>query len=895
MLLTKLHIPAAGNNIVHRTVLFEKLSSGLSRKLILVSAPAGYGKTTLVSDWINQNKIPAAWLSLDDGDNDPAVFLSYLISGIQAIHHEFGQNALQLINSPSSPSDESIAMLLINDLLGIDINFLLVLDDFHLIRSTEVLKLVTYFLVHIPGIIHIVILSRSDPAISLSRLRSQHQLVEIRSSDLSFSANDISDLFNKKLKIRLSNDDAYSLETKTEGWIAGLQLAALSMQGREDLTEFVRDFKGNNRYIMDYLIEEVLKIQTDEIKEFLLQTSILEQMSAPLCNTLLNRIDSQVILETLEKHNMFVIPLDTQRNWFRYHHLFAELLKQRLSLKGKTFIAELHDNACVWFNNNSMPLFAINHAIETRNFGKCVTILGDIAEILWKTGQHSTLMKYGDLLPDEFIKRNTNLCLYYAWILIIAGKNQKAEPFLKCAEIITNDIINDKSSKEEDVQNNKWLLGRIYVAFACLYAKTAFPQKTFDYCKAAMMNLTEEDSFWNSWAWYSIGWAEEVSGHIQESIDAVEKALYYGKKSGSTYLITTNAYSVAYLQQRMGLYTTAYRKCFELLEELKAGDNAQVSESDPNLGQIYICIAEIECMRADFDAAFEHIKVAFSLCRNFSNSSIKVWVRLIYSLILFGKGEIAGIIKFLREIEDIIKQNTVSPSARAIYIDMKGKLLIDNNEYEEASKFFKINGLSPVKEISYVEDRGFFSFVLLLIAQGKHKDAESILSELEMILHREKWNETLVSVKIIFAILHKNAGDNKKAISSLLDSFELASGENILMPFIYYYDRIKDLLAEASKIQTASKANFQRELLEKIKKAIEKRNIATTKNLIAELSTRELDVLRLITDGLKNREIADKLFVSLDTVKTHVRNILLKLEVDSRTRAVQKAKELGLT
>ncbi|MBK6281700.1 MAG: hypothetical protein IPF54_02650 [Draconibacterium sp.] len=275
MLLTKLHIPPAGQNIVHRQELYKKLDTGLTRKLILISAPAGFGKTTVVSDWINQNKIPTAWFSLDKGDNDPAEFINYIISGIQNIHKEFGQSALKLLNSPNKPSVESIANLLINEILNINQNFLLVLDDFHLINSSDVSNLVTYFLEHIPGNIHIVILTRSDPALSVSRLRCQNQLVELRSSDLSFSANDISVLFNKKLKLGLSIDDVYSLESKTEGWIAGLQLAALSMQGREDISEFIRDFKGDNRYIMDYPIEEVLKILSDETKDFLLQTSIL--------------------------------------------------------------------------------------------------------------------------------------------------------------------------------------------------------------------------------------------------------------------------------------------------------------------------------------------------------------------------------------------------------------------------------------------------------------------------------------------------------------------------------------------------------------------------------------------------------------------------------------------
>jgi len=242
--------------------------------------------------------------------------------------------------------------LLINEILSISQNFLLVLDDFHLIKSNEVLKLVSYLLEHIPGNIHIVILTRSDPALSVSRLRSQHQLVELRSSDLSFSANDISILFNKKLKLGLSIDDVYALETKTEGWIAGLQLTALSMKGREDISKFIQDLKGDNRYIMDYLMEEVLKIQPDDIKEFLLQTSILEQMAASLCNSVLKRNDCQMILEALEKNNMFVIPLDRERTWYRYHHLFAELLKLRLHQREKETVLELHNKASKWFKNN---------------------------------------------------------------------------------------------------------------------------------------------------------------------------------------------------------------------------------------------------------------------------------------------------------------------------------------------------------------------------------------------------------------------------------------------------------------------------------------------------------------------------------------------------------------
>jgi LuxR family maltose regulon positive regulatory protein len=730
MLLTKLHIPFAGNNIVHRSELNEKLNTGLSRKLILVSAPAGFGKTTVVSDWIDQNKIPATWFSIDNGDNDPTDFLSYIISGIQSIHKEFGLSALKLLNSPNKPSVESIASLLINELLNINQNFLLVFDDFHLIKSNEVLTLVTYLLEHIPGNIHIVILTRSDPALSVSRLRSQHQLVELRSSDLSFSANDISILFNKKLRLGLSIDDVYALETKTEGWIAGLQLTAISMQGREDISEFIQDLKGDNRYIMDYLMEEVLKIQTDDINDFLLQTSLLEQMSAPLCNAVLNRNDSQQILETLEKNNMFVIPLDTERNWYRYHHLFAELLKQRLHLRGKAAIIELQNKTIEWFKDNSMPLLAIEHAIETGNFEKSILFLGEIVETMWKNGQHAAILKYGDLLPDELIKKNADFCLYYSWILIIAGQIQKAEPFLVSAEDITKKIISDGNSAKEDIQHSKKLLGKISVAYAYLYSITANAEKTFHYSKTAMENLSEDDPLWFSWGWYSVGIAETARENFKRSIDAYEKALEYGKKSGNIQLISTIACRLSALESRMGLYTSSYKKCSDLLTFMKESGYSQIAKSECTFSGLYSSLAGIECMRTDLDDAFKNIKTAYNLSKNDSNNSNKVIVLSVYSLILYGRGDTAGAVKMLNEAEDIVKLNKIVLSIMAIYVAIKGIILIQQNELERAHRFFKEIGLGLDKKISYSDDHGYCPYALLLIIEMKFGEAETLLLKL---------------------------------------------------------------------------------------------------------------------------------------------------------------------
>ena len=892
MLLTKLHIPPAGNNIVHRSELFEKLNSGLNRKLILVSAPAGYGKTSLLSDWIKQNKIPVAWLSLDNGDNDPAVFLNYIISGIHSIHSDFGQSALQLITSPSSPSVESIASLLINEILNINLNFLLVLDDFHLINSSEVSNLVSYFLEHIPGNIHIVILTRSDPALSVSRLRSQNQLVELRSSDLSFSANDISILFNKKLKLGLSVDDVYSLETKTEGWIAGLQLTALSMQGREDISEFIRDFKGDNRYIMDYLIEEVLKMQSDETKEFLLQTSILDQLSAPLCNAVLNRNDSQLILETLEKNNMFLIPLDNERNWYRYHHLFAELLRQRLHLRDKVAIDELHIKACEWFENINRYELALEHTLAIKNYKKSIQLLGKVVEDMWQNGKHTAILRYGNMLPDELIKTNTEFCLYYSWILISAGQIQKAEPYLASAELSTKNRFNANNLATASLQHNKILLGKIAVAYAYLNSHKEHSQKIFDYCKIAKDNLSEDDPFWFSWAWFSYGIAWFSKGDLLESNNAFNYAFEYGKNSGNIYLISTIAIRMAENEQQLGHYKSAYKKCSDLLSLMKDKGYSEIAKTEWTFAALYFIMGVSQFMWADMDRAYENIKIAYDLSKRGRDIYFKIFILMVYSIVLKERGDIE-LKKIIDEMEILVKQNDIPPFLSSSYIGWKIYLCIENNQIDEANKMISEYGLDLGKKITHANEGAYSSYARLLLAQNKLDKAELLLSELYALADDNRAIEKIIELKISYAFLFKLRGNQGKAIAILIEAMEFASDENLLYYFVNEHDRIKDLIKEAFKVLAATETNIPAKFVDSLKLAIERKEKLNKMNFGIDLSARELDTLKLIED-LSNQEIADKLFISLNTVKTHLKNIYLKLEVDNRTKAVAKARDLGI-
>jgi LuxR family maltose regulon positive regulatory protein len=894
MLLTKIHIPSPGTNLVHRPILFDKLSEGLNRKLILVSAPAGFGKSTLISDWINRNRIPTAWYSIDNNDNDVVDFLNYVISALNGIEEGFGQSALNLLKSPNQTNSESIVNLLINDIISIRKDFLLVLDDFHLIDNKNIFNLVSYFLDHIPDNIHIVISTRSDPNISIARIRSQNQLIEIRSSDLSFSAYEISVLFKKKFGFKLSKDDILRLEAKTEGWIAGLQLTALSMHGRENVSEFILDLKGDNRYIMDYLIEEVLKIQSDITKEFLLQTSILKQFSAPLCNAVLSRNDSQDILDKLERSNMFILPLDKERKWYRYHHLFAFLLSQRLLQNEKSTVEGIHNKACEWFEENGMFDIAIEHAIAIKKYSKSIQLLDGIIENMWENGLHDAILKYGDIIPDEFIKESATFCLYYSWIMISAGEIHKAEPFLLSAEKSTKKLIHAENSSKETVQYNKKFLGKISVAFAALNSHENLSGKTLACGKTAMEYLSEDDPLWLGWTWYFIGTEEFAQGNYLEGIKAVNSALEYSKKSGNFYLMSGTTSLLASHKMGLGHYKSAYNQCTDLLAFMKRSGYSQIAEAEWSFAGLFLVRSIVLCAWADFDEALEDAKIAYHLCKDGKDIYQKIATIIVYSYILYLHEDKTGADDKFSEADDNMKQYKSSPFIVTIYIGWKIYLLVESNKLDEANEFAKENGLGINNKISYENENSYIYYTRLLLANYKLDDAALVLSDLYALATAGKRVETLVQLKILSAMISKTAGKQAEAVADMIEAMELAAEENLLVHFLLDIDFTNDLLKEAYKIQATKKTKIPKQFIEKLKLAIENKGKIKKVHAEGELSNRELDTLKLIAENLSNQEIADNLFISLNTVKTHVKNILLKLEADNRLRAVAKAKEQGI-
>ncbi len=436
ILATKLYIPPPRPNIVLRPRLIEQLNEGhpSGRKLTLISAPAGYGKTTLLSEWIPQSERCVTWVSLDDGDNDPMRFWAYLIAALQMLDAQIGRNALALMQTPVLPPIEAILTVLLNEIATFPDYFALVLNDYHVINAKSIDTALTFLLEHLPPQMHLVIATREDPNLPLARLRARDQLTELRAADLRFTPCEVADFLSQTMGLNLSAEDIAALETRTEGWIAGLQLAALSMRGREDIPGFVKAFAGDNQYIVDYLAEEVLQHQSERVRSFLLQTSILDWLSGPLCDAITDQKDSNALLEALERDNLFVSPQDDKRHWFRYHQLFADVLRVRLREEQPDQVPTLHRRASEWYAQNGSAAEAIRHALAGGDFERAAGLIELAAPAMRRSRQEATLLYWMKALPDDLFRARPVLSVEYVGALMSSGQLDGLEDRLRDAE-----------------------------------------------------------------------------------------------------------------------------------------------------------------------------------------------------------------------------------------------------------------------------------------------------------------------------------------------------------------------------------------------------------------------------------------------------------------------------
>gem|GEM_PF-56060 len=886
ILTTKLYIPPTRPELVSRSRLIERLNEGLHRKLTLVSAPAGFGKTTLVSDWLRQLDISAVWLSLDEGDNDPVRFLTYFVAALGTIEANIGKGALSVLQSPQPPPAEAILTSLLNEIAGLPNRIILVLDDYHLIEAKPIHGILTFLLEHLPPHtdpggqrqgMHLVIATREDPPMPLARLRARGQLTELRATDLRFTASEAAEFLNQVMGLNLSAEDIAALETRTEGWITGLQLAAISMQGREDATSFIRSFTGSHHYVLDYLIEEVLERQSKSVQTFLLQTAILNQLTGSLCDALTGRDNGQATLEMLEHTNLFIIPLDEERRWYRYHHLFAELLQQRLKIAHPNLINDLHSKAVVWHKTNGNFSQAIHHALARDDIKTATRLIEKGAFEALERSELRFILKWVDRLPDTALDSSPWLFIYHAWALVLTGQIEGVSSRLENIDWIPNAIEENGKTKKRE------MLGFIAGLKAILALWQRDLKNGVDFAKQALEYLPE-----NNWirGYCAIVMASSLSGNgnLNAAKDAYAESYSVGKASGNKMLAVSAACNLAHVLELEGHLQRAV-KLFR--------DTFQMAEQDgtvlPVAGYIHVDLARPLYELNDLDAASQHLK---------EGRAEKIGHCLL-ARVQLAQGKHASVLDSIQKAQD------ADPSPSTPF-DLRGgeypqiRLWLKEKKFTDLGEWLKQSGAN-------VDDVPFFKTKLTytmharaLIALGREypedtylNDALGLLEELLEMAENNGWGSKVIEIIALQALALQVEGDTAQAVTTLERALTLAEPGGYIRIFVDEGPPMATLLTRL-KDEGGRMKKYVRKLLAAFADKEFQPPSLSPQPLIEPLSERELEVLQLLADGLTNPEIATKLFLSLNTVKVHTRNIYSKLDAHNRTQAVAQARALGI-
>ena len=886
LLKTKLYVPPPQSTWTSRSRLVKRMDEGFGRKLTLLSAPAGFGKTTLLVDWIHQKKIPGAWFSVDKADNDPMNFLTYVILGLQTLEAGTGKAALTMLQSPQPPPIESILTNLINDTIRITTDMAIVLDDYHSVDAKQIHDMIAFLLENLPKQMHMIIATRSDPPLPFARIRSQNQLTELRAADLSFTTDETSIFFKKSLDLRLAVDDITLLESRIEGWIAGLQLAALSLHGRQDPSSFLKGFKGDNRYIADYLTEEVLDRQPEHLQDFLLQTSLLDRLSGPLCDAVTRQTSSQQMLNTLEKANLFVIPLDDERCWYRYHHLFADLLKQRLRMKHGDLVSELHSRASQWFAENGFKNEAVDHAFFAQDYARAVQLVEEIAEIDWDRARESRLLGWFEKLPDEHIDVNPKLCIFYARELFKSGYLDDAEKRLQAAEQML------ESTSISDLDKDG-LLGRIAVIRAYISTRTGDFSRTIYFSSQALKLLPQRDLNWRSVAATLLGFGSG-SDDLVEAQQAFFEAMKISKAAGNVYyhiFAGSCLGSIIFKRGKLKEAEDINRQLLSLAIENGIEQTGIVGSLYANLGMIF-------CEWNDFDEGIRLINKGIELSELGRDPVILASCQVGLLRALMYRMDFAGALKLMENINERAGNFALPPWITNTISALNVFFWLGSGNLNAALQWAQERGLSIDDKLDGLHEVEYIALAHIHIAQNKLEEADRLLQRLIENAKAGDRVYMMIEMRLMRALIFKAKQDTAAALAELKLALTLAEPGGLIMIFVSKGKPVAELLEEILAVKNrdhdATKAGFSLSYAKKLLSVFRAATPPKIEGLLDPISERELEVLHLIAAGLSNKEITEKLFISLNTVKTHTKNINSKLNVNSRTKAVARAKELGL-
>ncbi len=886
ILATKLYIPPTRSGLVVRPRLVERLNAGLPGRLTLVSAPAGFGKTTLVCAWLTGCGRPAAWLSLDAGDNDPARFLMYLVAALQAVAARqapggsFGEGILRSLLPGQPPPGEAVLTALLNEIAALPQSFVLVLDDYHVIEAKAVDQALAFLLGHLPPQMHLVIATRQDPDLPLARLRAQGQLTELRVADLRFTPAEAAEFLNPVMGLALTAEDIEALETRTEGWIAGLQLAALALQGQPDAARFIKSFTGSHHFVLDYLVEEVLQQQPESVQAFLLRTSILDRLCGPLCEAVLRAApgSGQATLEYLERANLFIVPLDGERRWYRYHHLFAELLRQRLQQGGATpadagpdGAAEYHVRASQWYEDNGLEIDAFQHATAAHDIERAARLVEGKGMPLQFRGAVTPVLNWLAALPPAVLDARPALWVMYASALSMTGQFNDVEPKLQAAEAALQAAL---QGAEPDARTRN-LIGHVAAIRALLAATEYRIEAIIAQSQRALEYLHPDNLPVRTATIWKLGLAYQLQGERTAAGQAFREAVAISQATGNTIIHLSAATGLGNVQETENqLYQAAetYRQVLQL-----AGDPPLATASEAYFG-----LGRIAYEWNDLEAAEQYARQSMQLVANFPIIDRLPVGEVLLARVKLAQGEISAAAALLDQVAEPAHPHTLVHRSGVIAA-AQVLVLLRQGDLAGAAHLAQAHAL-PLSQAR------------VCLAQGDAPAALALLDPLRRQMDARGWVDERLRVMVLQALARQAQGEKDQALQVLQEALALAEPGGCVRLFVDEGDAMRRLLRLAAaqgmrpdytgRLLAAFDANEQPSAGQVALPAVQPPG--------EPLSPRELEILRLVAQGLSNQEISERLFLAMDTVKGHNRRIFAKLQVQRRTEAVARARELGL-
>jgi LuxR family maltose regulon positive regulatory protein len=910
LLQTKLFIPRAHPEIVERSNLIRKFDEALNSRLVLVTAPAGYGKTTLLSNYFERSNKSIAWVSLDDRDDEQIRFWSYFIAALQTLDASLGKTAQGMLQSTQQPPIENILINLLNDISQYPVDITLCLDDYHSISGSKINEGMVFLIENLPVQMHLVIAGRSEPSFPLPLLRARRQLYEINAADLRFSKDEAALFLNQLMDLNLSADQVTKIEDLTEGWAAGLQLAGLSIQAAEDKSSQLETFSGSHRYIFDYLAQEVLNNQSEEVQNFLLRTAILDQLSGALCDSILESSleaigptvgYSQSILEYLERANLFIVPLDQQRHWYRYHHLFSDFLHAQLvDQANPSEIRELHSRASSWFKGNDSMYEAIDHAFNSGNYSEAAALINEDVNEIFSRSELPTLASWLKDFPPEVLHSEPRLNMIGAWAFLATGQSDEAESHLQIVE----DILGSKADgSPESLALPPEIRGAL-AEISCIRTSHAFNR--FDLDQALTLSnrtlayLTDDvqSGFFNekrdilAVTLFNQAVMFELKGEITKSSKLFSKTITLNEHN--LHLVPMSISRLAHLQELQGLLGKAeetYQMAMRMTEDYQY--------PLPLSGMTDIGLGSLSCERNKLEDAEIHLKNGIDLGHMWSLWELLTSGYMHLARVEMAKGDFGKANKLIVDAIGAISKFQVTwpipiiEAYQAMLWARQGKL-------EEASYWSQRCGIDPEQPIEYNQETIAIPLARVWISLGKYDEARVVIDKMiKSNESRQAWGQ-VIQLLIFDALANYSQGDFESAFVSTKRALDLAEKENYKRIFLDEGETMETILRRMDDRLSSDKYAPNKGFIGQLLIAFQtepfhsQQEDLQTMPLLDPLSEREIEVIKLLEEGLSNQEIAARLFISLNTVKAHLKSIYGKLGVNNRVQAIAKGREIGL-